>query len=136
MVRSQFAISVHIMTLLTSSDPEYVSSMFIAGSLNMNAVLVRKELSNLRNHGLVECREGKGGGCRLTRNAADIKLSDIFKAINEEHVFGYAKNEPNPKCQVGRQIKNKLDLLFGEIDYEIASKLANKSLLDFYNNFD
>ena len=47
MSNGKFAISVHILTLLASEPGEYCSSEYLSGSININPVLVRKELVNL-----------------------------------------------------------------------------------------
>ncbi|RAJ00359.1 Rrf2 family protein [Chitinophaga skermanii] len=135
MIKSKFAISIHILTLLNSSGEEWLSSEIIAGSLNANPALVRKELSNLRSFGLIESKEGKSGGSRLAKQAKDIRLSDIFKAIKDEHVFGFSPNEPNEKCNVGKKINAHLDDLFSLIDDQIFDVLQHITLADFARHF-
>lgn len=131
MIRSKFATSVHILSLLAKFPEEWLPSEFIASSLNSNAALVRKELGALREAGLVESKEGKNGGNRLAKPPALIKMSDIFTLVKNDHVFGFSPNEPNPKCPVGARIKNALDGLFDEIDEAIFQKLAASTLADF-----
>ena len=65
MVKSRFAIVTHILTLLAMFDDDYMSSNDIAGSLNINPVLVRKEIAALKKQGLIESKEGKNGGVKL-----------------------------------------------------------------------
>jgi Rrf2 family protein len=135
MVRSRFAINVHIMTLLACANDTLYTSDLIAGSLNINPVLVRKEISNLKKLGLVESKEGKNGGIKLMKPAHKISLSDILHASKEDHIFGYAKNEPNGKCPVGKQIICHLNTLFDEIDNEIDEKLRKITLKKFQELF-
>lgn len=131
MVKSKFAISVHILTLLSISEEEWTSSEYIAGSMNANPALVRKELSALREAGLVESKEGKSGGSRLRKPASQIRMSEVFEAVKEEHVFGFSPNLPNPECPVGRGINDALDGLFTEIDVTIGNKLKKMTLAAF-----
>ena len=131
MVKSKFAISVHILTLLSTSEEEWTSSEYIAGSMNANPALVRKELSALREAGLVESKEGKSGGSRLRKPASQIRMSEVFEAVKEEHVFGFSPNLPNPECPVGRGINDALDGLFTEIDVTIGNKLKKMTLAAF-----
>ena len=65
MIKSRFAIVTHIMTLLASAPDEFMTSNTMAGSLNVNPVLVRKELAGLKKLGLIESKEGKNGGVNL-----------------------------------------------------------------------
>ncbi|ATL49979.1 transcriptional regulator [Chitinophaga caeni] len=135
MIKSKFAISIHILSLLENNGGEWLSSEIIAGSLNANPALVRKEICNLRSFELVESKEGKNGGTRLAKPAKDILLSDVFHAIKDEHVFGYSPNEPNHDCAVGKKINESLDQLFGLIDERIFDLLQDISLEEFCKNF-
>ncbi|KAA2239632.1 Rrf2 family transcriptional regulator [Chitinophaga agrisoli] len=134
MIKSKFAISVHILTLLSTSEEEWLSSDYIAGSMNANPALVRKELSALREAGLVESKEGKSGGSRLRKPASRIHMSEIFQAVKEDHVFGFSPNLPNPDCPVGAGINNALDDLFTEIDQTIFNRLKRVTLETFSKN--
>lgn len=135
MIRSKFSTSVHILTLLASMPDEWLSSDYIASSLNSNPALVRKELSVLREAGLVESKEGKNGGSRLGKATKDIRMSDIFLLVKNGHVFGYSPNEPNPQCAVGARINGALDELFGEIDNSIYEKLHSITLAEFTKKY-
>lgn len=135
MVKSKFAISVHILSLLSLSEMEWVSSDYIAGSMNMNPALVRKELMALRAAGLIESKEGKNGGSRLARSANSIHLSDVFEAIRESHIFGFSPNLPNPACPVGASINDALDDLFNEIDKTVYNRLKHVTLATFSTQF-
>ncbi|MGX5820579.1 Rrf2 family transcriptional regulator [Chitinophaga lutea] len=135
MIRSKFATSVHILSLLGSSPEEWMSSDFIAGSLNSNPAMVRKEISMLREAGLVESKEGKNGGARLAKPMADIRLSEIFALVKNDHIFGFSPNEPNPSCPVGARIKDGLDGLFTELDDAVARKLHGVSLAEFIKKY-
>ena len=130
-----FAICIHILTLLAYDQENWMSSADIAESININPVLVRKELSKLKQGGLVKVREGKGGGSQLAKSPEDIHLSEIFRVTSHDHVFSFAKNEPNHDCPVGKSINNWLDKLYSDIDQHIDNLLDNKSLKDFLQQF-
>lgn len=131
----RFAISVHILTLLTKNQNEWLSSDYIAGSININPVLVRKELSNLRKHGIVISKEGKNGGCMLGKAAENIYLSDIYKIVSSQTILGNALAAPNQKCPVGRQINEHLYKLSIEAESILIEKLSTQTLADFSNKF-
>jgi DNA-binding IscR family transcriptional regulator len=78
-MNARFQIAIHILTLLDYEQGTLVSSDYIAGSLNTNPALVRKEISNLRNHGLIESKEGKGGGYTLGKPATQITWPMFLK---------------------------------------------------------
>ena len=135
MIPGKFAITLHILTLLTKSPDEFLSSEYIAGSMNINPVLVRKEISNLKKHNVVESREGKFGGTRLAKPASEISLEDIFNMTFDCVSLGYSKNDPNPNCPVGKKINQNLDVLYKSINTNICTQLKGMSLLQFTNDF-
>lgn len=126
---------MHILTLMASAKGELLSSDYIAGSININPVLVRKEISNLRNHGLIESKEGKNGGATLAKPADMIRLSEVYHAVQQASLLGNSKNTPNPDCLVGKQIKEHLDHLYLDIEGALLHKLEKMSLADFLHQF-
>jgi Rrf2 family protein len=134
-MNARFQIAIHILTLLDYEQGTLVSSDYIAGSLNTNPALVRKEISNLRNHGLIESKEGKGGGYTLGKPATQITLADVFKTLNVESVLGTSKNKPNPDCPIGRQIDREIGKLYNGIDATVLASLSNVTLAQFTQQF-
>ena len=135
MNNTRFATAVHIMTLLAKSPQEWLTSEWVAGSINVNPVIVRKEISVLREAGLIISRQGKVGGSQLAKNADDIKISDIYLAVKNTEVLGKKNNNPNPKCLVGKEINEHLQTLFSETDQLVIRFLGNKTLQEFMDNF-
>ena len=137
MNNSSFSISVHILTLLAGAKGEMLSSEYMAGSININPVLVRKELSNLREHGLVATREGKNGGTYLSKPATEIYLSDVYEAVKRSSsLLGQFKNAPNPACPIGRQISNHLSQLYSDAEKAMVEQLRTVTLEKFVQQFN
>lgn len=135
MISGKFAITIHILTLLSKFPDDYLSSEFIAGSMNLHPVLVRKEIANLKKNNIVESREGKNGGTRLLKSASNISLDAIFKMTFDTVTLGFSKNKPNPDCLVGKKINENLENLYENINQEISLQLSGISLEDFSNKF-
>ncbi|GAA3977815.1 Rrf2 family transcriptional regulator [Pedobacter ginsengiterrae] len=135
MNNSRFSISLHILTLLDDAKGTLVSSEYLAGSININPVLVRKEIMNLRKYGFVDSKEGKGGGSFLAKNASDINLGEVYKAINNSRILGQSKNEPNPKCPIGKQINQHLNTLYSDAEKALIENLSKQTLADFASKF-
>ncbi|SMP35089.1 transcriptional regulator, BadM/Rrf2 family [Flavobacterium hercynium] len=135
MISGKFAITIHILTLLTKFPNDYLSSEFIAGSINLNPVLVRKEIANLKAHQIVESKEGKNGGTKLAVNAVNLSLKEIFEMTFESINLGYAKNQPNPECPVGKKINQNLAGLYADMNKQLSVQLEGISLEDFSNQF-
>jgi len=136
MNNTRFATAIHIMTLLAKSPQEWLTSEWMAGSININPVVVRKEISVLREAGLITSRQGKEGGSQLSRNADSITISEIYSAVKNSEVLGKKNNNPNPVCSVGREINSHLNDLFVETDQLVVKFLGNKSLKEFTDQFD
>lgn len=135
-MNGRFAISMHILTLLAKANGEWLTSDFLASSININPVLVRKEVSNLRNNGLVISREGKNGGSMLAKPASQIPVSAVFLATRQGAFLGTSRNSPNPNCPVGKQINQHLDSLYRDAEEALVQKLENSTLADFSHQFD
>ena len=136
MSNTRFSTAIHIMTLLAKDPQEWLTSDWLAGSISINPVIVRKELGNLKKSGLVESRQGKDGGVRIGKNAEDINVAEIYEAIKNSEVLGKKNQNPNPLCSVGRDINKNLNLLFAETDNLVFQFLKNKKLSDFISQFD
>ncbi|WP_316846813.1 Rrf2 family transcriptional regulator [Pedobacter psychrodurus] len=129
----EFATALHILTLLAIFK-ENLSSAYIAGSININPAMVRKSLGVLRMHGLIETKEGNGGGSSLAKPADKVLLSDVYRAVNEALLLGKL-NKPNPECKVGKQINQHLTKLYHRADHALIKELSSITLADFSKKF-
>jgi len=135
MSNAKFATALHILSLLAYNKGERLSSEYIAGSINLNPALVRKEISNLKKLGFIASKEGNGGGSYLARPAESILLSEIYEAVKSVQLLG-RYNKPNPACSVGRQINGHLDQLYLNTEQSLLAALAQQNLQDFTNKFE
>jgi Rrf2 family protein len=135
MNNTRFATAIHILTLLANTPEEWLSSEFIAGSINVNPVIVRKELAILNEAGLVMSRKGKEGGSRLNKKATEISLDQVYRVVKNTEVLGKKNQKTNPLCPVGQQINEKLSTLFTETDHLVMESLKEKSLANFAKQF-
>mgnify|MGYP000010397264 FL=1 len=135
MNNTRFSTALHIMTILGSKPEEWHTSDWLAGSINVNPVVVRKEISVLREIGLVESKKGKEGGTRLGKNLNQITIAEIYNAVKNSEVLGKKNQHPNPQCEVGKVINQHLDLLFSETDEVVMNFLKEKSLKNFIEQF-
>ncbi|KIC62030.1 Rrf2 family transcriptional regulator [Chryseobacterium taiwanense] len=136
MNNTRFATAIHIMTLLAKSPQDWLSSEWIAGSININPVIIRKEISVLREGGLIVSKQGKEGGSQLSKKADSISISEIYSVVRNTDVLGKKNQNPNPACSVGKEINNHLTQLFIETDELVVKFLGNKSLQEFSDQFE
>jgi DNA-binding IscR family transcriptional regulator len=135
MNNTRFATIIHILTLLAKKPGEWMNSDWIADSININAVIVRKELGILQEHGWVISRKGKDGGSMLNISSDKIALSEIYKAVKNSDVLGKKNLSPNNKCPIGKDINEKLESLFTETDELVFTSLQSKTLKKFIEQF-
>ncbi len=135
MNNTRFATVIHILTLLANFPDEWLSSDLVAGSININPVIVRKELGVLQSAGLVVSRKGKDGGSKLKKASEDISLSEVYLSVKNSDVLGKKNLNPNPKCSVGKQINENLEQLFDQTDQLVIEALSHKTLNDFVKKF-
>lgn len=136
MNNTRFATAIHILTLLASEPEEWQSSERIAGSIDINPVMVRRELGVLHDAGLVLSKKGKEGGSKLAKESDKILLSEIFLAIKNSEVLGKKNQHTNPQCPIGKQINAKLEELYAETDLQVIRSLERKTLADFTSLFN
>src|SRR5689334_18652270 len=125
----RFAVSVHILTLLAANTDSVVTSAAIAESVDTNPVVIRRTMSHLRQHGLVDSRPGTSGGWRLTRAARQISLCEIYEAVSHDHVLSM-HNHPNPDCLIGGNIRQALQQVFDGVQSAVENELSKFTIAD------
>ena len=119
---TQFAVGVHMLTLLAGRGPKLLSSADMAASADANPVYVRRVLGRLREAGIVSSRPGVGGGWGLVRDPADITLGDAWRAIQaDDRLLGL--HHVNPRCEVGQAIQHHLAAIDRRASAAVQSEL-------------
>ena len=130
----RFATALHILVLADKFKNEIITSDFIAGSINVNPVVVRREIKFLKEAGFIDSKKGKEGGCFLIKNASDILLGDVYKLVNQENVFG-KMNHTNPECPIGKAMNQNLETFFRNTENQLIKTLNNQTLRQFSDQF-
>jgi Rrf2 family protein len=125
---SQFSMAVHVLVMLAKSGEEKIKSEYVAGSVNTNAVVIRRLLGQLNQAKLVISQTGAAGGTRLARCPKEITLAEIYKAVSCGEVFALHGKAPNQDCPVGKNIEAVLCNLQKEIDNTVGEKLSQYTL--------
>ena len=125
---SRLPIAVHVLLCIHTLDgQEKLTSDFLAGSVNVNPVMIRNTLGKLKAAGLVKVDAGIGGA-HLTKEPKDISLLDVFLAVEEEEALFRFHENPNPACPVGRNVHSVLDGKLDAADDAMRAQLASVSL--------
>lgn len=131
-ISSRFTLAVHIFTCIDVFKDEYkVTSDFLAGSTNVNPVIVRKILGQLKAAGLVEVARGSGGAS-ISKPLNEISFLDIYNAVGcveNGELFHFHEN-PNIDCPVGRNIHAVLDDKLMRVQKAMETELSSITLED------
>lgn len=125
---SQFAIGIHLLTLLALTPDETLTSEYMAASVNTNPVFIRRILGRLADAGLVASQPGVGGGWRLARSPQTISLLEVYQAVDEGHLLAMHHRPPNPACLIGRNIQRTLTIYFDEAERAFEQSLARQTV--------
>lgn len=134
---SRLPIAVHILLAIVEFEgKEKTTSAFLAGSVNVNPVIIRNTLGQLKAAGLVTVKAGEGGAS-LSKEPKDITLLDVFDAVEKEEALFHFHENPNPECPVGKNVHAVLDnKLFAirEVMREKMKSITLQDLIDDMNN--
>ncbi len=130
-ITSRFTVAVHtLLVIYNFSATTKVTSDFIAASVQVNPVVIRRTLLSLKAAGMVDVKAGSGGAS-IVKDMGDITLYDVYKAVDsmDGDMFHFHEN-PNPACPVGRNIHAVLDAHLADAQAAMENELKNVTLLD------
>ena len=115
-ISSRFTIAVHVLICIETFKNDYkVTSEFLASSVNVNPVVIRRLLQQLKKAGLITVKRGSGG-------------ADTGKPL-DEILFHFHEN-PNQRCPVGKNIHALLDVRLEEIQKAMEREMRSVSIKD------
>ncbi len=131
-ISSRFTIAIHIFACIDTFKDDYkLTSDFLAGSVNVNPVVVRRILQQLKTAGLITVTRGSGGA-DIAKPLDQITFFDIYNAvecIDNGQLFHFHEN-PNSLCPVGRNIHNALDKRLLQIQKAMEDEMQKITLAD------
>ena len=130
-VPSRFTIAIHMLVIVALEGKENkITSDFLASSVGVNPVIIRKTLSQLKKAELVTVARGTGGA-EIIKNLEDISILDIYQAVEclgkTDQLFNF-HDHPNPNCPVGANIHVVLDEKLLKIQQAMEKELSLTSL--------
>ena len=130
MIATRFAVSLHILALISRGPTEQSTSARLAWSIGTNPVVVRRISGLLARAGLITVQRGPGGAS-LARPAESITLRDVWRAIHpEKESMLRVHGRTNPACGLGRQIPGLLRRRFDEAEAALLEDLSRTTLAD------
>ena len=131
-ISSRFTIAIHMMTCMETFKEEHkITSDFLAASINVNPVIIRRILSQLKDAGLIEVKRGTGGAA-VRKPLDEITFLNIYRAVEciEENTLFHFHGNPNPNCPVGKNIHNILDDKLHRVQAAMERELESITLAD------
>ena len=130
-ISSRFTIATHMLIIIALRGKESkVTSDFLAASVGVNPVIIRKTLSQLKKAELISVARGTGGA-EIIKDLEDINLLDVYQAVEclgkKGQLFSFHDN-PNPDCPVGANIHRVLDEKLDKIQEAMEEELSQTSL--------
>ena len=131
-ISSRFTIAIHMLTCMETFKDEYkVTSEFLAASINVNPVIIRRILSQLKEAGIIEVKRGTGGAAPA-KPLEEITFLDVYRAVEciEENALFHFHENPNPDCPVGRNIHKILDGRLLKVQQAMERELQGMTMAD------
>ena len=129
-------VAVQILLCIAKFDGVFkMTSTFLASSVNVNPVIIRKTLGQLKAAGLVEVAAGVGGA-KLLKAPQDITLREVFQAVEEDVDLFHIQENPNPQCPVGRNIQQVLGARLSVVKDNMLADFARVTLADLLVDID
>ena len=110
-ISSRFTIAIHIFACIDVFEKDYkITSDFLADSVNVNPVVIRRLLTQLKAAGLITVARGTGGTA-IAKPLDEITFYDVYLAVEcvEDNKLFHFHDNPSTSCPVGRNIHKGLD---------------------------
>lgn len=137
-ISSRFTIAVHILICIETFKEDYkITSDFLASSVNVNPVVIRRLLQQLKKAGIINVKRGSGGAY-IEKPLDEITLLDVYNAvecIDNGNLFHFHEN-PNSRCPVGRNIHAVLDSRLDSIQQAMEREMSSVTLQDIADDTD
>lgn len=131
-ISSRFTIAIHVMACIDTFKDDYkLTSDFIASSVNVNPVVIRRILQQLKSAGLITVTRGSGGA-DMAKPLNEITFLDVYNAVEcveSGKLFHFHEN-PNPQCPVGRNIHQALDGKLDQVQTAMEDEMRKITVAD------
>lgn len=137
-ISSRFTIAVHMLACMDVLKDEYkITSDFLATSIHVNPVIIRKILLQLKEAGLIEVKRGPGGAT-IAKPLDEITFFDVYRSVDciEENTLFHFHENPNMDCPVGRNIHQVLDDKLLRIQAAMEQELKSITLADMESDLE
>ena len=130
--RCRYAVMA-LADIATFNKQNPVSLRDVSLRQNISLVYLEQIFSKLKKNNIVKSIRGTNGGYILTRNPEQIKLSNIFSALDEKIKTVQCKRESKKGCN-GKLTKCITHYLWDDLEIHINDFFDKKNLADLLEN--
>ena len=130
--RSRYAVMA-LADIASFSMQNPVSLRDISLRQNISLVYLEQIFSKLKKNNIVKSIRGANGGYMLTKEPSQIKLSNIFSAVDEKVKTLQCKRESKRGCN-GKSTKCITHYLWDDLEMHINDFFDKKNLGDLLKN--
>lgn len=127
--------SLRVLMYLALQDGRLATIQEIASAYDISESHLMKVVHQLALSGVIETVRGKGGGLRLARDPAQIRLGEVVRqAEGETPIVECLSGEPRcsiaPACRLAGVLVRAFDALYAELDrYTLADLVVRPNEL-------
>jgi Rrf2 family transcriptional regulator, cysteine metabolism repressor len=125
--KTEYALRAMI-ELSMRGDSSLVAAREIAEAQRIPLRFLEQQLGALHKSGLVESFRGAGGGCRLARDPADIRVADVVDAIEGPMYPMFCLNPEDHTC--AQDAACGLQELWGDVRVAVRSVFERTTMAD------
>ena len=130
--RCRYAVMA-LADIATFNKQNPVSLRDVSLRQNISLVYLEQIFSKLKKNNIVKSIRGTNGGYILTRSPEQIKLSNIFSALDEKIKTVQCKKESKKGCN-GKLTKCITHYLWDDLEFHINDFFDKKNLADLLKN--
>lgn len=127
---TRFVVALHTLVALAVSGEKPMRSEDLAYSVNTGAVVIRGLLSRLGGAGLTKSQLGAGGGALLAKPPEQIRLLDVYEAVEDVELFAFHRTPPCKDCAVGGNILEAVQPALVNARKAMEAELAAVTIAD------
>lgn len=124
---SRLSRVLHVLVHLNAFDAPITSDR-MATMLSTNAVVVRRTMALLREHGYVSSSSGHSGGWSLAKPLNKITLLDVHRALGESSVFTIGLTDSHTTCPIEHAVNDALRGVMDEAESLLLARFGEITL--------
>lgn len=115
---------------------DYISTQQISEDLNIPTSTTRMILGSLSRAGLIETKEGAGGGVRLAVAANSVSILDIFEAIEHGKSMFNLKQSLKVTGEKPNRARESISKLLNKAENAMRESLASVTIADLMRSIN